>query len=83
MGEVRSNQIRTSYGSMTLEELMDQHVADMIDTNDPIRPSRKQRVTKVHTELVNAIEAMKNTDPAQFRQRDPATDANTEPGDDR
>lgn len=79
VGEIRSNQVRTAYSSLSLEELMDRHVAEMVDEDDPIRPSRKQRVTKVHTELTNSIEAMKNTDPAQFRQRDPATDANTDP----
>lgn len=80
VGEVRSNQIRNSYAALSLEELMDQHIARLVDTDDPIRLSRKQRVDRVYNELSRNIEAMKQTDPAAFRQRDPQTDANTDPG---
>jgi hypothetical protein len=79
VGELRSNQVRDSYAALSIEELMDQHIARLQDTDDPIHPSRKQRIDKVYNDLANNIEALKATDPAQFRRRDPETDANTDP----
>ena len=79
VGELRSNQIRDAYAALSIEELMDQHIARLQDTTDPIHPSRKQRVDRVYQELVNNIEAMKEVDPARFRPRDPDNDVNTEP----
>lgn len=58
---------------------MDQHIARLEDTDDPINPSRKQRLNRVYTELSNNIEAIRATDPSVFRRRDPDTDANTDP----
>lgn len=79
VGELRSNQIRDAYAALSLEELMDQHIARLQDSDDPIHPSRKQRINKVHQDLTNNIEAIKATDPSQFRRRDPNSDANTDP----
>jgi len=79
VGELRSNQIRDAYAALSIEELMDQHVARLQDTTDPIHPSRKQRVNRIYQEFVNNIEAIKAVDPSRFRPRDPNNDANTEP----
>ena len=78
VGELRSNQIRDAYASLSIEELMDQHIARLQDTDDPINPSRKQRVERVYQDLVNNIDAIKEVDPSRFRPRDPDNDANTE-----
>lgn len=78
VGELRSNQIRDAYASLSIEELMDQHIARLQDTADPINPSRKQRVERVYQELADNIDAIKEIDPARFRLRDPNNDANTE-----
>lgn len=77
VGELRSNQIRDAYAALSIEELMDQHVARLQDTTDPINPSRKQRVERVYQQLVDNIEGMKAVDPARFRPRDPDNDVNT------
>ncbi len=79
VGELRSSQVRNTYAALSLEELMDQHVSRLVDTNDPIHLSRKQRIDRVHQGLTNSITAMKATDPSAFRARDPATDTNTNP----
>lgn len=80
VGELRSNQIRDAYAALSIEELMDQHIARLQDSDDPINPSRKQRVERVYTQLVDNIDAMKEVDPSRFRRPDPDNDANTEPG---
>lgn len=79
VAEVRSQAIRTSYASLSLEELIDQHIELLEGTSDPLRRSRKSRVQKVYDDLSNNIEAIKNTPPSRFRRRDPASDANTPP----
>lgn len=79
VGELRSSQVRDAYAAVSIEELMDQHIARLEDSDDPIHPSRKQRIDKVHDDLTNNIEALKATDPSEFRRRDPDTDANTDP----
>lgn len=58
---------------------MDQHIVQLTDESNPIRLSHRQRIERVYTNLVNKIEAMKATDPASFRVRDPSTDVNTNP----
>jgi hypothetical protein len=79
VGELRATHIRDSYAALSIEELMDQHVARLVDTNDATHLSRRQRVERVHTQLSENIEAIRETDPAQFRNRDPESDANTDP----
>lgn len=77
VAEIRSQSIRDSYASLSLEELIDQHIELLDGTSDPLRKSRKSRVQKVYDDLVNSLEAIKNTPPERFRRRDPESDANT------
>jgi hypothetical protein len=82
VAEIRSQQIRDSYASLSLEELIDQHIELLEGTNDPLRKSRKQRVQKVYDDLANNIEAIKATPPSRFRRADRDADANTPPNPD-
>lgn len=79
VGELRATQIRDAYAALSIEELMDQHIARLEDTTDPIHPSRKQRVNRLYQEFVDNLEGIKAVDPSRFRPRDPDNDANTEP----
>jgi hypothetical protein len=79
VGELRSQQVRDTYASLSLEELIDLHIAQLTDSDDPNRPSRKQRIEKVYNDFSNNIEALKQAPPDQFRRHDSATDANTDP----
>ncbi len=79
VGELRSKEIRDAYAALSIEELMDQHVARLEETSDPINPSRLQRLKKVRDDLVNNIEAMKATPPENFRRHDASNDVNTAP----
>lgn len=79
VGELRAQQQRDSFSSLSLEELMDQHVELLVGTSDTTRPSRLQRVQKIKADLDNNIEAMKATDPDLFRAHDPDSDVNTAP----
>lgn len=77
VAEIRSQQVRQTYASLSLEELMDQHIARLEGTEDPIHPSRKTRIQKVYDDFTNNIQAMKETPPDRFRRHDPDGDVNT------
>lgn len=79
VAELRSKEVRDTYAALSLEELMDQHVARMEETTDPINPSRLQRLRRVRDELVAKIEAMKATPPDNFRRHNSSSDVNTDP----
>ncbi len=79
VGEIRSQEIRDTFASISLEELADQHVERLQESEDPVNPSRLQRLRKVKDDLDENIEAMKETDPAAFRRPNPEEDVNTEP----
>jgi (p)ppGpp synthase/HD superfamily hydrolase len=82
VGELRSQEIRNSFASLSLEELADQHVARLAEDSNQLRPSRLRRLRKVRDELANTLQAMKDTPPESFRRSDPQDDANTPPDDD-
>jgi hypothetical protein len=80
IGELRSQEVRDSFSSLSLEELADQHIERLEESADPLHPSRLQRLRKVRDDLAESIEAMKETPPSRFRRYDPDNDANTPPG---
>lgn len=77
VAEIRSQQVRQTYASLSIEELMDQHIDRLEGTTDPIHPSRKTRLQKVYDEFTNNIQAMKAAPPDRFRRHDPDGDVNT------
>lgn len=79
VGELRSQEVRDTYASLSLEELIDQHIERLEGAEDALNPSRLQRIRRVREELSNSIEAMKATPPDNFRRHDPEGDANTAP----
>lgn len=81
VGELRSQEVRDSFSSLSIEELMDEHIERMEESDDPLRPSRLQRLRAVRDDLANSIEAMKETPPSAFRRPDPDNDVNTDPED--
>lgn len=76
---LRSQEIRDSYASISIEELVDQRIASLEKSTDPFTPSILDKIKKVRDDLVNNIEALKATPPEQFRTRNPTDDANTDP----
>lgn len=58
---------------------MDLHVRRLEGPSEQLAPSRLERIKKVRDDLVNSIEAIKETPPNAFRRRDPDSDANTSP----
>lgn len=79
VAEVRSQEVRDSYASISLEELTDVHIARLEGPSDQLRPCRSEQIKTVRDELVNAIEAIKAIPPSAFRRRDPDSDVNTDP----
>jgi len=78
VAELRSREVKDTYTSLSLEELVDQHIG-RLEGNDGLNPSRLQRVRRVQQELADSIEAMKATPPSYFRRHDPDSDVNTAP----
>lgn len=79
VGELRSQEVRDSFVSLSLEELADLHVERLQESDDPSQPSRLDRIRKIRDDLTNNIEAMKDTAPERFRAHDPDSDVNTSP----
>lgn len=77
VGELRSQEIRDTYAAMTLTEVLDQHLKELV--GDGRVPSRKTRLKKMHDEFNANIQAIKDTPPSSFRTPDPAQDVNTAP----
>ncbi len=77
VGELRSTEIRDTYAALGLEELMDQHIGRLTGSDDPLRPSRLLRLTRIRDEFRNNLEALKATSPESFRRKNPSTDVNT------
>lgn len=79
VGELRSQEVKDSYASLSLEELIDQQIDRLEGTEDGSNPSRLARIRRVKQELTDNIEAMKATPPSDFRRHDPDGDVNTAP----
>lgn len=77
VGELRSQEVRNSYASVSLEELIDQQIVLLEGTADATSPSRLERIRKVKKDLTDNIEGMKASSPANFRRHDPSSDVNT------
>lgn len=79
VGAIRSDEVRSSYSALSLEELIDKAIARLEESDDTARPSRLQRIQRVKADLEANIEAMKNTPPELFRRTDANGDVNTAP----
>lgn len=79
IGEVRSNEVRNAFASISLEELADTHVERLEESADPVHPSRLDRLRAIKQNMEDSIEEMKATPASSFRRSDPDNDANTAP----
>lgn len=77
VGELRSQEVRNTYASLTLMELADQHLKFLSSTEG--RPGRLERITALRDAYLSKIEGMKSTPPENFRTPDPVNDVNTAP----
>lgn len=69
IGELRSAEVRDSYASISLEELVDQQIEALTGEGTPSHPTRLQRITKVKDDLLNSLDGIKATPPSAFRRR--------------
>jgi len=79
VGEIRSQEVRNTFASLSLEELADQHIERLNDSSDPMHPSRLDRLRTIRDDMANSIQQMKDTPPEAFRRHDSDNDANTSP----
>lgn len=77
VGELRSQEVRNTYASITLLELAEQHLKFLSSTEG--RPGRLERLTALRDLFLSKIEGMKATPPENFRNPDPVHDVNTAP----
>ncbi len=78
IGELRSNEMRDTYASITLDEVLQQQL-EFLTEGSPTRVSRRQRLQQVYDEFTASLQAMKDTLPSAFRQPDSRNDVNTAP----
>lgn len=78
VGELRSQQIRDTYSAITITELMQAHLVELVD-GAPGKQSRKQRLDALVSAFKANLDAMKATPPDNFRTHDPQGDVNTAP----
>lgn len=77
VGELRATEITRSFSSITMEELVDQHIHQLSETKSQGAPARLDRVKAVYDALVNNIEDMKSMDPELFDTRSGTDEVNT------
>lgn len=75
VGELRSSAVRDTYAAITLNEVAEQHLEELVGKGRV--PSRLQRLNTVHEEFKASIKAIKDTPPSAFRLHDPKNDVNT------
>ena len=78
VGELRSAEVRNTYASITLVELISDHVKSL-SAPGAKKLGRLERLTQVRDRYLAKIEGLKATSPHNFRTPDPASDANTAP----
>ena len=79
VGELRSEEVRKSFASISIEELVDKHIDRMTDSTSQSQPSRLTRIKSVYNTLADNIEEMKEMDPEEFDSRNPDDEVNTPP----
>lgn len=77
ISELRSQEVREAFSSLSIEELVDQQIDFLAEGTDPVRPPRLKRIQKLRQELTDAIAAVRATPPENFRQADVTEDVNT------
>lgn len=79
VGELRGEEIARSFASISIEEVVDQHIAELTEARNQTSVSRLARVEHVYNQLVENIEELKEMSPEEFDARDPSNEVNTPP----
>lgn len=66
-----------SFNAYTFEEAMDAQIERIEGKGTPIRPNELDRISKIESELVQAVEKIKAMPPEMFNEKDEAQDVNT------
>lgn len=74
---LRSQEVTKSFVTITLEELVDRRLAELIDSDDPLRRSKRAAVEKVYQDFKGQIDAIRETDPTLFRRASESDTVNT------
>ena len=77
VGLLRAAEVRDSYASVSLEELMDQHIDSLVGNKNPLHPSALVRLTKIRDAFMANLEQIKEMPPENFRRPSPSDDVNT------
>lgn len=84
VGAVLGRQTTESFFALTFEELADQQIERIEGKGTDVRPNELERVSKIESDLLNAVAQIRNIPPENFLLSDPGKDVNTpvEPADD-
>lgn len=82
VGELRSAEVQRTFVSLSLEELIDQHLERIGAglSTDPMKPSRADRLKTTYDDFVGSLDAIKALPAEAFVPRDPNTTVNTPSG---
>ena len=72
------DQTIASFTAFTFEEAMDREIEHIEGEGTQIRPNALDRVTKIETELLKAVDELKALPPEAFIEKDEEDDVNTE-----
>jgi uncharacterized protein YicC (UPF0701 family) len=75
---VRGEQTAKDFAAYTFEEALDAQIERIEGEGTQLRPNLLDRVTRIETELVSAVEEIKAMPPESFIEPNPDEDVNTE-----
>ena len=77
-GAVLAKQNINSFAAYTFEEAVDQQIERIEGKGTTIRPNLLDRVERIKSQLLQAVDVLKKVPPDHFLERDPAEDVNTD-----
>ncbi len=77
IGAVLGRQATESFYALTYEELADQQIERIEGNGSSTRPNELERVNKIESDLLSAVEQIRNIPPENFLLADPTRDVNT------
>lgn len=77
LGAVQGRQNSESFAAITYEELAEQQIARITDSGTVTRPNELERVNKIASDLLNAVEQIKKIPPEKFILSNASQDVNT------
>jgi hypothetical protein len=77
LGAVQGRQTAEAFAAITYEELASQQIERITGAGTTTRPNELERVNKIESDMLNAVQQIRNIPPESFLLNDPSRDVNT------